>query len=242
MLLMSLFLMISSNSYAQDIRVVLDEFPPYNYSEQGEVLGGSTEVVESILNILDMDVKFEVLPWSRAYKQALENENTLIYTIARNSDREGLFKWIGPISAYNAVLIAKADRNDIVINSLDDARRYKIGSTLKDVRTNYLLSKGFQNLQQVGTNRLNLKKLIEGRIDLWLEDEQTANYLHQTAKPQIRDQIKKIYTLEVGSGYGYMAFNNETSDVLVEKFRDALTKIMNDGTYAKIHARHVLHN
>ena len=38
---------------AQPVRVLTEEFPPYNYTEQGRITGLGTEVVEAVLKELD---------------------------------------------------------------------------------------------------------------------------------------------------------------------------------------------
>jgi len=43
--------------YGQSIQVVTEEFPPYNYKENGKITGISTEVVQAILKKADINLK-----------------------------------------------------------------------------------------------------------------------------------------------------------------------------------------
>src|SRR5512136_411438 len=91
----------------ETITIVTEEFPPYNYQDNGKLIGVSTEVVEAVLKQLpEITVEFKVYPWARAYKNALENPNTLIYSLGFNEKRRDLFKWVGVIAPAEFYLFA----------------------------------------------------------------------------------------------------------------------------------------
>jgi polar amino acid transport system substrate-binding protein len=55
---------------AQDIMIVTEEFPPYNYSDNGRAQGLSSEVVQAVLAQAGLAAEFLFLPWARAYLTA----------------------------------------------------------------------------------------------------------------------------------------------------------------------------
>ncbi len=55
---------------AGPVRVLTEEFPPYNYTEGGKITGLGTEVVEAVLQQLGLQGQFQSLPWARAYETA----------------------------------------------------------------------------------------------------------------------------------------------------------------------------
>ena len=63
------------SAWAQYLEVVTEQYPPYNYEEDGQVKGVGTEVVEEVLKEAGIDYNIKVLPWARALKKA-ETENT----------------------------------------------------------------------------------------------------------------------------------------------------------------------
>ena len=77
---------------AEEIKIVTTEFPPYNYEENGKITGLSTKVVRAVLKELGMNSEIKSYPWARAYEMALKQENVLIYSILRISEKENLFK------------------------------------------------------------------------------------------------------------------------------------------------------
>lgn len=219
--------------YGQSIQIVADEFPPYNYTEEGKVTGLGTEIVQALLQEVGIEANIQVLPWARAYKMAQEEKNVLIYTIARTPQREDLFKWIGLVVEQQGTLFVLKSRDDIVIGTLDDAHKYRVGSVIEDARTQYLISQGFDEIDQVSSNETNMKKLLRGRIDIWVEDELTAYYLLKQNGHEPQDTVKILYQFPLGGG-GHIAFSSSTSDELVEKFKQAYEKIKQDGTYERI--------
>lgn len=235
---LSAVLVFTPPGSAQDIRVVADEFPPYNYIDEGEVTGASTDVVRAVLDYLQIDADIEIMPWARAYRTALDRENILIYTIARSAEREASFKWVGPVSEYNAVLFRTPQRADIAVRRIQDLRNYTVGATRDDIRAQYLVRKGFDDIQLVRLGGVNIKKLIHGRIDLWLENELTAYYFVKKQGLDPDKILQKAYVLDIGTGYGYMAFSRKTPDRIVNRFRMALQYVKDVGAYAAIQEKY----
>lgn len=90
---------LALRAFAHDeIRIVTEELPPYNMTQDGQITGMSTEVVQAVLKEVGMSAPIQSMPWARAYDIALNSENTLIYSITRTRQRENLFKWVGDIA------------------------------------------------------------------------------------------------------------------------------------------------
>lgn len=237
--LVSFILFFQSYGNCQGIKIVTEEYPPYNYTDNGKITGLSTDVVKAVLKDVGMDVEITVYPWKRAYDMALNEPNVLIYSIGRNAQRENLFKWVGVIAPYKVYFFALKERADISIKSLDDAKKYKIGTTIDDAREQYLLSKGFEKgaqIEEVGTNDLNVRKLFGKRIDLVPMPELLGYDLTKRSGFDPSQLIKVFELSEISSEGLYFAFSKDTSDEVLNKFRQALDKIKSDGTYDKIQA------
>lgn len=224
---------------AQQITIVTENYPPYQYSENSKVKGINTEIVDAILNELNMEVKIGMYPWARAYRMALKNKNTLIYAIYRTQERENLFKWVGTIAPVKLCLFALKDREDIKIDKLEDAKKYSIGTVREDVMEEYLFGKGFVEIQPNNSHERNMKKLLFKRIELWAVDEFTGYYLLKKNNFDPKT-IKKIYCIDEISTEGtYMAFSKDTPDEIVDKFKTAYEKIKKNGLYDMILKEHI---
>jgi len=224
----------------QTIKIVTEDYPPYNFKENGKITGFSTEVVKAVVQRVGIKAEFKLLPWPRAYDMALRNDNTLIYTITRNQERKKLFKWVGPIASRTIIFYKLKERHDIKVNSLEDIKKYKTGCVKNDGLSLDLIKKGFvigKNLELVHDEELNIKKLFVGRFDFV---GNTELYMAHKVKSLGLDfsKLEKVYKLPDDSDY-YMAFNIKTSDHIVKIFQKALDKIKKDGTYQKISEKYL---
>ena len=225
------------SAHAQEVTIVTENYPPYHYEKNGAVVGQGTETVRAVLDVLNIEANIEIYPWARAYYMALNNKNTLIYGIARTPQRENLFKWIGVSSPVRYCLFALTSRNDIHVNTLEDAKQYTIGTVRDDIIEQYLMENGFKIREHIEPNssyEANLKKLVNKRVDLWGLVDLTAYYLVKS-NHYPKSIIKEVYCLKgISSEGAYMAFSRNTPDALVDRFREALKIIKEDGTYDRI--------
>jgi len=232
---LNLIAILAYPAYGEKINVVTEAYPPYNFEETGAVAGVSTEVVRAVLKEAGLEASIEVYPWPRAYKMALEDANTIIYSISRTPERENLFKWIGVIAPADNYLFALKKRTDITINTLDDAKKYMIGTVKDDAADIYLIKNGFvvgKNIERAADYEINMKKLLRERFDLWFSAELVANFFLKQYGNIPSETVKKVYFLKELSADGlYMAFSRNTPDSIVEKCRTALEKLKKDGTY-----------
>jgi polar amino acid transport system substrate-binding protein len=133
-------------------------------------------------------------------------------------------------------------RNDIHVNTLEDAKQYKIGTVREDIIELYLIENGFEIRKNIEPNisyEANLNKLIYRRVDLWGVVDLTAHYLVQSNQYP-KNIIKEVYYLkEISTEGAYMAFSKKTPDELVDQFRKALKKIKEDGTYDRILSKYL---
>ncbi len=230
-------ILITISAFAQEVKIVTENYPPYNYEENGKVKGVSTEIVRAVLKEMGLNIKITVYPWARTYRLALEEPNTLIYSIARTPEREHKFKWVGVIAPADQVLLSLKERTDIKLNNLDDTRKYKIGTVRDDVIEHHLLSNGFKvgkNIDRCNNYNSNIKKLLRKRIDLCAIGKLVGYNILRKIGHEPGDTVKQVYRFDVLSKGVNMAFQKDTPDEVVNKFRRGLKKIKENKTYDKI--------
>ncbi len=225
-----------TQSLAENFKIFTEEYPPYNYTENGNITGISTEIVREILHRINHPDTIEVSPWSTAYRLIKEEDYKALYSTTRAPFRENLFKWVGPLVPNNTVLFARTS-DDVSINSIDDARKVRQIGVYKDDYGELLLKqKGFTNLRPAPDNRSNLKNLIDGKIDLWIINELTGSQMAQEAGQA--NLIKKVFNVQ--KEFMYIAFSKNTPDKIIDKWQQALDEIKSDGTYAQIFSKWIM--
>ncbi|MFK5984389.1 MAG: ABC transporter substrate-binding protein [Pseudomonadota bacterium] len=230
---------LTDNALAQDeIKMYTEHYPPFNMKIDGRLTGLSVEILDEMLKQMGSkqsldDVK--LTNWSRAYTLALKKNNTVVFSTNRTVSRESLFKWVGPISKTKVGVIALKNKN-IVINTVSDLNKYKIGAVLKDVGELLLLEQGIDKkhiFYVEGNNAINLsfKKMQHNRIDLFSYDITVA---FTNAKLEGFDigQYEVVHTLQESALY--FAFNKNTDDKIIAQWQKALDNIKSTGLYDKI--------
>lgn len=215
---------------AMDLTVMTEEYPPFNYTnDNGQLTGFSVEVVEEIMQRLGYKQPVEVLPWSRAYNLTQKREGMVLFSMTRSEAREKMFKWVGPLVPNKSVFWGLADR-EYDIKNVEDAKKYKIGAYKDDADEIKLKELGFPHLESVIKDDLNVKKLLAGKIDLWIGGD-PANLL--TAKKHgAGDKVKRVFILE--ETQMYIAFNLDTPDEEVNKWQAELDKLKEGGFYDQV--------
>jgi polar amino acid transport system substrate-binding protein len=220
---------------AQEITVATEEFPPFNYTENGKLLGISTEVVEAILARAMITAEIKVYPWARCYGMVSERANVIAFSMGRTPDRENLFIWIGPIApAVKTVLFKLKQRSDILIPSLEEAKKYKIGIVRASGGHKVLLQHGFENEENifpVAQLEQNLKKLFSGRIDLLFYNNMSV----MTKAKNMGLPVAQIEEAFVFGEFGtYLAINKQTDETIVKKIRTAFEQLQAEGVVKDI--------
>lgn len=206
-------------------------------NQEGKIVGHNTAIVREIMRRLGREFTIEMVPWRRGYLLAQQQPNTALFSVARIAEREDKFKWVGPLDASYFVFLKKRG-NPLTITSLEDAKKVRsIGCYKDDVREKYLLRHNFTNLDSIygeDANIINLRKLLGGRIDLWITNTSAANMAARSlgvASSEYEVAYKSVkYTL-------YLAFSKATPDAIVREWQRTLEAIKKDGTYKKIMSR-----
>ena len=215
------------------LTLVTEENPPFNYTEQGKVVGLSTEIVTELGKRSAIPLQIQSMPWEQAYLAAQRDKETCIYSTARLENRERLFAWIGPIATNQWVLIGRSDFPGNV-KVVEDARKYRVGVVAKDAKIEFLMGKGVTDLREVSEDSLNPPRLALGRddpnrIDLWATSAYGAR--RTAARANVKD-IKLVINLSRIPLY--LACGRNTSPQTVQTLGRAFQEARKDGTLKRI--------
>jgi polar amino acid transport system substrate-binding protein len=201
---------------------------PHSMLEGKRVVGIGADTVREIMGRARIDHTIELLPWKRAYTAALERPDTCVFSTTRTPERETLFKWIGPIGEADWVLMGRADRH-LRLDTLEDARRYRIGTYNGDARDHYLRARGF-DVDPAPNDLINPRKLMANRIDLWAASIRRGS--DTVARMGYGDKIVPL--LVFNSVRVYLACNRAVPDALTARMETALVAMERDGTLQRI--------
>jgi polar amino acid transport system substrate-binding protein len=211
---------------AKDLTYITEQFPPYNYLENGKLQGISVDLLEKIWDKMDANLNrsaIQILPWKEGYQEALDKNNIVLFSTARLPQREPLFKWAGPIGPIRNVLLAKKDMN-ISVAAQEDLKKYKIAAISDDSAVQMLLDSGLskEDLVLEKSSRPIIEMLQNGSIDAWAYGDVAGIWLIDKAGANPSD-FKASYELEQ-TDY-YYAFNRSVPDSTVQSFQAAIDSI-----------------
>ena len=215
------------------LKLLTEENPPLNYTENKKLTGMATDVVQEMLKRAKMKSDIEVMSWDKAYEKAQADKETCLYATARLPNRENAFKWVGPIAVNKWGLYALGGFKP-EIKSLVDVRPFRVGGVERDAKVEFLRERGVTNVVEEKDDRANPPKLTLNRkeplkIDLWATS--VANAKKVAAHSKITDIKLVLVGHEVES---YLACSPRTAPETLKGLAAALDSMKKDGAYQKI--------
>lgn len=227
-------LLVASLGLAQTqaLHLYTEEYPPINFSQNGEPTGLSTEVVREIMRRTGQSVPIRMVPWARGYQLALQRPNTGLFVTMRTKPRESLFKWVGPLTR-NLTGFYALRRSAIRIDSLEQARGFdEIAVPRGWYSHQWLETEGFSNLNPVTNSTQMVSLLKRGRVKLMVLDNLSLNAMLAQGDLQ-PDEVQLLYNFMHSDSY--IAFSLGTDDALIERWQRELDDMKADGSFAVIY-------
>lgn len=236
-----LFLSLAPAAVAEDkLYIFTENYPPYNASttgqgfahNAGDIAGICTDMVKQMMNRVDYEYIMKMRDWSRAYDWVQGRENHALFCTARTDEREDQFQWVGPLAPIKWTLFAAPD-SVIELDSLEQARQYKIAGYKGDVMSDYLVSQGFEVIMNVSGDQ-NPRRLTLGQADLWVTDGLVG--------PLVAEEEHGITGLKPVLVFRetpmYLAVSNETDPEIVKDLQRGLDEARESGALDGIISRY----
>lgn len=211
---------------AQTFTIYTEQLPPYNFLENGKVVGSSTQLLKELLEKTGHKIyrdTIELVPWSRGYHEAQNTEGTILYSVARTLERENLFKWVGPINQLTVGLVAK---KSLMAKNLTPTclANYTIGVMHDTAAESMLLNLGIKitDLERFSNPQSQLKKLKDGRVDMVAFGVEGLYFMIKDAGFNPAD-YETVYVLKEADLY--FAFHKDTDDELIMQLNKTLKSI-----------------
>ena len=223
---------MSSDDQATKLTYLTEDFKPYNYQEYGQAKGLAVELL--ILVWKEMGVQalpIEFTPWPRAYEMIQKQPNTVLFSMVKTTEREPLFKWVGPIAQSRTLLVARED-TPINMRSIEDAKGLTVG-VVRDYMSAIILErhKDIVTIDTLSSVDLCIKKLSSRRLDLISIEENTFNLAMQK-KHISQKKFKTAWVLN--NTLSYYAFSKDVDDATIARFQKAFDAIIKTPEYTRL--------
>lgn len=217
-----------------NLRIITEEFAPFNFSKADVVTGQSTDVVRAIMKQLSLDIEIQIMPWSDGYEATLTNADVALFSTSRTQERENLFQWVGPIGS-DEYIFYRLKNSNLKLESLEEAKKIGTIAVVKDdARQQFLQKNGLINLLLFEDDTACYKALKDGKVDLVVGSKITMPQMAKSAgiEPAM---LNAVYSLQKTPFY--IAFSKITSPEMVKNWQNALDIIKGNDTYDAILAK-----
>ncbi|MDO9540075.1 MAG: transporter substrate-binding domain-containing protein [Methanocalculus sp.] len=208
---------------APDLIFLTEEFPPFNYEEEGELKGIGVELLKATYEEMGFSLPDDAIRiglFTEGYQTTLSTPGYVLFSTARRPEREDQFLWAGPIASTTIVLFSRRG-SGITVAEDRVLNQYKIGAVEDDVSVLELKQAGVDEAQIItDPDPINLIRMLDsGEIDLYASGDLAGEYLiaKATGKYGYFNQVYRLAELDI-----YYAFNKETPEQEIEWFQSAI--------------------
>ncbi len=235
---MVLLLLFTASAQTHDLKVITEDWAPYNYEENGVITGFSVEIVRAIMKELGESHVISMYPGARGEVMLDNQPNIMNFSMFRTPERENRYKWIGPISK-EAIYFYKKRGDTRVFKTLSDIK--KVDTVVlphKGLIMSYIESIGLSNIHKIPKNDAQFLHVIMGRADLSVNVTPlgVAYYLKKLNKPTntlVKTQVKLLeFPL-------YIACSKEIPNKIIRKWQKAFEKVKESGQYNLIYNKYL---
>lgn len=218
---------------ASQFLIMTEDLKPYNYLENNQLIGISTEVVEEVLKKLDYsEEKILVYPWSRAIRVLDNDPKAILFSMSYTKERAQKYKFACPLSKVEIYLFTKKE-NAKAIKEFKELSSLKLGVIQDFGAHKYLIQEGLSNFDFSPSTHIMAQKLLSGKIDAF-PSAPFAIYSLEMDTTQIEQTKIKLYETDL-----CIAFSQSISNEEVKKWEDALMQIHQSGQYQEIYNKYM---
>ncbi len=229
--------------HAETIQIATEEYPPHT-SEKLKHYGVACHIVSEAFALEGIEVAYSFFPGKRAYMMAETGMVDGALPWVWRAEREDFFHYSEPITrgGMDGFYHLKSfhfkwnpdqpDYNDLRGLSIGAILGYNYGKDFQISEASGLIS-----VERVPTIGQNLKKLLNGRIQLFMCQDDVGNYeLHRSFNPQERAMI--THTLEnnrpTENFHLILSKKRKQSAHYLETFNRGLQKLKASGRYDQL--------
>lgn len=246
-LLMVAILVFSGNAFAYDIKFLTHSLKGQTFvDEKGELRGKkhagkrafNLELVREMMTIMSHPKKTIEMPFKRGLMMVENDINTALFNVSRTPEREGVFKWVGPLQR-EVDYFYEMKNAPTGISTLEDAKQVKDicilnGSIHETVLRKNNFTNFETNLSYVGCFQM----LKLGRVNITPKASSTAIRVAEQAGIS-SDQIQQTPVILLESE-GYIAFSKNIADEIIQKWQSAFEQIKKSGKYQQLYNQYFL--
>ena len=233
-----LFIFSCTVSQAKDrLLVVTDEWAPFVFQENKVLKGFDYEVMMGVFSMMGYEVDFQILPWKRCVYLINQQQADAILDIGLNEQREKTMYFPEEKLSESSSVLFHLQGKQYKYENIHDLQGLKIGTIHGYEYSKEFSEANYFTKEPVETEEQNFRKLLLGRIDLFLVNKNVG--LYNAKKIGILDKVNFI-SQPVSGGDIFIAFSHkEGHEKLTQEFSKHLKKYKMSDEFKSIMKKYV---
>lgn len=242
-----LFGACAGNTFAQGtvVRFAIGEWSPYTSSSlPGQ--GMAAEIVTAACATVGLTAVYDFFPWKRAEANVAAGTHFGTFPYKELKERQSGYRFSGTLfSSRFGILMRKSSNRTAGFRyaGIEDLRSYSVGIVTGTDAIRIPLENVGVKVEAVASSDQNLKKLLAGRIDFYIDDKAV---IHQELQKNFSPQtLHEVAFVETGFGERndfkiMVSMRYPNSAALVERINDGLARIRDSGELERIMTKYGL--
>ncbi|WP_375749490.1 substrate-binding periplasmic protein [Vibrio sp. HN007] len=231
----------SATVSAKTIRLATLDFKPFIWCENDEVKGIYFKLINELFSRANQPYTISCYPWKRALYHLKVGNVDGLFAAFKTEEREQFAVFVEtPLRKAAYYTVTRSD-SLLELHTTDDLRGLRVGINLgHSVSPEFDLAakRGDIYVEEASSLEQNLRKLISGRIDVYVNDKTVV--LDGANRLNILDQIKVHSDPISKTNPSYLllskATDTENMPSLVRELNAKLSEMWDDGTVDRIYA------
>lgn len=229
----------------QPIQIGVADYPPYEYSHQGDITGLSVLVIKEAFKRMKVPYEMKLYPWTRALMMLKEGTLDALSGVYFREDRLSYLDYSKEILREEELSLFVTEDSDIEftgdLSALYDyhfgiIKNYSYGSNFDSAVAQKKISKLLVEIEV----ELLLLELCTGKIDIFIAEYSSTTYIAKRIERILQGSIKrckylKVLTPPVQKVPVYLVFSKIADhQQLLAHFDATLREMKEDGTFQQI--------
>ena len=229
-------LMMINLAHGQDVAVAIGDYAPYIDKTQANK-GFMSEIVVKAFKKEGVNAVLEFKPWKRIEATEINENQRLSFAWIKTNERSKHWRYSDVIMSTTTVFIT-AKAKGFKWRTLADLKPFKIGvSRGYSYGNEFDAMRGQFKIQEAASDEQNIKKLVNGRIDIFPIDPFVgAQIIRDKLSATESAKLKVVSEPNLGEDGMHTVCSKKYAlcEGLLKKFNEGLGKMKNDGSLQSI--------
>jgi polar amino acid transport system substrate-binding protein len=215
------------------LTVFSEHLPPYQIQgKDGNLTGLTIDIFNELTNITGITADIKIMSWARAFQNAKDTPNSLIFSMVRSQKREDMFLWVGDIIEYKTYFWGVRNRFKNQKLTFEEIKQYTIASPRSSSGNTYLQHHNFPNIYTTVSEEQVIKMIYKERADFFIAGKLAVFSVAKKLSLDI-SKLTPVHEIKDRFSKTSIAFNLESDTELVKKFQQAFIQLKESGKLKK---------